>query len=198
MAPVIHQRERTTGIHTRPPLKPPSHLPPHPTPLGCHRALALGSWHHTANFRRLSILHMVAYMLSHLSHVDSLKPCAHSLPGSSVQGILQAEILEWVAISSSRGSSWPRDQTRVSLCLLHWQMGSLPLAPPRKPNDYVSVLLTVLLYLTFCLTPSSRDADSIGREFLPHTRGSTGPHPGPCWECGVHFFQSVCPLSPKY
>ena len=37
-----------------------------------------------------------------------------SLPGSSVHKILQARILEWVAIPSSRGSSWPRDQTRVS------------------------------------------------------------------------------------
>ena len=34
---------------------------------------------------------------------------------SSVHGILQARILEWVAISFSRGSSWPRDQTWVSL-----------------------------------------------------------------------------------
>ena len=34
--------------------------------------------------------------------------------GSSVHGILQARILEWVAISSSRGSSQPRDQTHVS------------------------------------------------------------------------------------
>ena len=33
---------------------------------------------------------------------------------SSVHGILQAKILEWVAISLSRGSSWPRDWTRVS------------------------------------------------------------------------------------
>ena len=33
---------------------------------------------------------------------------------SSVHGILQARILEWVAISFSRGSSWPRDQTWVS------------------------------------------------------------------------------------
>ena len=32
-----------------------------------------------------------------------------SLPGSSVQGILQARILEWVAISFSRGSSQPRE-----------------------------------------------------------------------------------------
>ena len=37
-----------------------------------------------------------------------------SPPGSSVHGILQARILEWVAISFSRESSWPRDQTKVS------------------------------------------------------------------------------------
>ena len=36
------------------------------------------------------------------------------LPGSSVHGIFQARALEWVAISFSRGSSQPRDQTRVS------------------------------------------------------------------------------------
>ena len=41
-------------------------------------------------------------------------PMDCSPPGSSVHGILQARILEWVAISSSRGSSWPRDQTHVS------------------------------------------------------------------------------------
>ena len=37
-----------------------------------------------------------------------------SPPGSSVHGILQAWILEWVAISFSRGSSWSRDRTHVS------------------------------------------------------------------------------------
>ena len=37
-----------------------------------------------------------------------------SLPGSSVLGIFLARILEWVAISFSRGSSWPRDRTHVS------------------------------------------------------------------------------------
>ena len=37
-----------------------------------------------------------------------------SLPGSSVHGILQARILEWVAIPSSKGSSWVRDQTLIS------------------------------------------------------------------------------------
>ena len=38
-----------------------------------------------------------------------------SLPVSSVCGILQTRTLEWVAISFSRGSSWPRDRTQVSL-----------------------------------------------------------------------------------
>ena len=41
-------------------------------------------------------------------------PINCSPPGSSVHRILQAIILEWIAIPFSRGSSWPRDQTRVS------------------------------------------------------------------------------------
>ena len=41
-------------------------------------------------------------------------PMDYSLPGSSGHGIFQARVLEWVAISFSRGSSWPRDRTRVS------------------------------------------------------------------------------------
>ena len=41
-------------------------------------------------------------------------PMDCSLPGSSVHGIFQARVLEWVAISFSRGSSWLRDQTQVS------------------------------------------------------------------------------------
>ena len=45
---------------------------------------------------------------------DSCDPVDCSLPGSSVHGILQARILEWVAISYSRGSSRPRNRTRVS------------------------------------------------------------------------------------
>ena len=41
-------------------------------------------------------------------------PIDCSLPGSSVHGILQARTLEWVAMPSSRGSSWPRDWTCIS------------------------------------------------------------------------------------
>ena len=45
---------------------------------------------------------------------DSLQPVDCSPPSSSVHGILQARVLEWVAISFSRGSSRPRDRTQVS------------------------------------------------------------------------------------
>ena len=41
-------------------------------------------------------------------------PMGYRLPGSSVQGILQARIPEWFAIPFSRGSSQPRDQAQVS------------------------------------------------------------------------------------
>ena len=52
-------------------------------------------------------------------------PTDCSPPGSSVYGIFQARILEWVAISSSPGDL-PTQRWNLSLqCLLHWQVGSL-------------------------------------------------------------------------
>ena len=56
-----------------------------------------------------------------------------SPPGSSVHGIVQARILEWVAISSSRGSSWLRDQTHVSWFVYHWHVDSLSLCYLESP-----------------------------------------------------------------
>ena len=45
-----------------------------------------------------------------------------SLPGSSVRGILQARIVEWVAMPSSKECSQPRDQTLISyvFCIGRW------------------------------------------------------------------------------
>ena len=58
-------------------------------------------------------------------------PMDCSLPGSSVHGIFQARILEWVAISFSRGSSWPRDWTRVSHIVgRHFTVWATREAPP--------------------------------------------------------------------
>ena len=65
---------------------------------------------------------------------DSLPPhVLCNLPGSSVQEILEGSILEWVAVASSRGSSWPRDGTHVSPCFLQWQTDLLPLSHLRSP-----------------------------------------------------------------
>ena len=62
-------------------------------------------------------------MLSHFSCVSLCNPVDCSPSGSSVHGVLQARILEWVVMPSSRGSSIP------------WLVGSLPLAPPGKPRS---------------------------------------------------------------
>ena len=81
-------------------------------------------------------------VLRHFKSCPTLcDPMDCSPPGSSVHGILQAIILEWVAISSSRGSSWPRGQTFI--CLLHWQSSSLPPVPPGKPicHERIKILL---------------------------------------------------------
>ena len=58
----IHQHESALGMHMSPPSWNATHLPPHPIPLGCHRALALGFLHHTSNTHWLSILYIVMYM----------------------------------------------------------------------------------------------------------------------------------------
>ena len=72
--------------------------------------------------------HTHTYMLTcsvTQSCLSLCNPMDCSLPDSSVIGIFQARILEWVAISYSSGPSRPRDWTHVS-CLLHWQADSLP------------------------------------------------------------------------
>ena len=75
-----------------------------------------------------------------------------SLPGSSVLGISQARILEWVAISFSRGSSLPRDQTHIS-CL----PGSfLTIEPPGKSFDDSLLVVFIGLYWWYVSSESSK------------------------------------------
>ena len=59
------------------------------------------------------LLSLVVVVLVAQSCPTLCDPMDCSPPGSSVHGILQARILEWIAIPFSRGSFWPRDQTRV-------------------------------------------------------------------------------------
>ena len=70
------------------------------------------------------------YVLNHFSRVWLWDPMDCSPPGSSVRGILQARILEWVAMPSFKGFSWLRDWTQVSYVLICWQVDSLPLVLP--------------------------------------------------------------------
>ena len=77
---------------------------------------------------------------------DSLWPYGYSLPSSSVHGILQARILEWVAIPFSRKSSQPRDGTYV----FRVAGGLFTTEPLRKPqkNEYCQVIQqTKITYL---------------------------------------------------
>ena len=57
----------------------------------------------------------------------------HSLPGSSVYGIFQARILEWVCHALLHGIFPTQGSNPHLLCLMHCQAGSLPLVPPGKP-----------------------------------------------------------------
>ena len=94
----------------------------------------------------------------------------YSLPGSSVHGISQARILEWVAICSSRGSSRPRDQTCASCRQADWQADSIPL------NHQ------------WLLFSRSVVTDSLRPHGLQHARLTCpSPSPGACW--------NSCPLS---
>ena len=72
----------------------------------------------------------VVVQSSHVRLFCDFKDCSPT--GSSVHGISQARILEWVTLSFSRGSFWPRDQTHVS-CLAG---AFFTTKPPRKPPSY--------------------------------------------------------------
>ena len=77
------------------------------TEVGCHFLLQ------DIFLTQILNLHLLLWQADSLplSHHESSK---HTEWGSSAHGILQARILEWVAIPFSRGSSWPRDGTQVS------------------------------------------------------------------------------------
>ena len=63
----------------------------------------------------INIIHTLKVKVMSLSHVQIFcDPMDCSLPGYSVHGIFQARVLEWLAISFSRGSSQPRDRTLLS------------------------------------------------------------------------------------
>ena len=89
---------------------------------------------------------MHACMLSHFSRVWLCNPMDGSPPGSSVHEILQARILEWAIMPSSRESSRPRDQTQVS-CVSYiagWFFTGWATRETQEIGAHVSFLIVVL------------------------------------------------------
>ena len=67
---------------------------------------------------------------------------------SSVHGILQARMLDWVAIPFPRGSSQPRDRTQVSC---RFQADSLPSEPPGKSSNTMYIHMCICMYVCICV-----------------------------------------------
>ena len=123
-------------------------------------------------------------------------PVDCSLPGSSTHGIFQARILEWAAISSSRGSSGHRDQTLVS-CISctgrrihhHWET---PFAYLDRHKLHAHIVFTVCLRLFSVLQISccsiAKSHPTLRPHGLQHARLLCPPlSPGVC--------SNSCPLS---
>ena len=78
-------------------------------------------------YKSLNVVFAGVQLLSHVWLLAHPMDC--SLPGSSVHATLQARILEWVTISFSGESAWPRDQTYVS-CIGNQFFATKPLGKP--------------------------------------------------------------------
>ena len=106
----------------------------------------------------------------------------YSLIGSFVRGISQARTLEWVAISSSRGSFWPKDQTCVSCVscigkwiLYHWTSED-SLKPYCMPSNFSCVSLHPHgLSPARLLCPWNSPGKNTELVAMPSSRGSSWP-----------------------
>ena len=151
-------------------------IPPHPTPLGCYRALDFSSLHHTANFHRLSnfihgnvyISMLLLLLLSCFSRVQlcaTPEMAAHQAPPSL--GFSRQE-LEWVAIAFSNAWKW---KVKVK-SLSHVQLPATP------------------------WTAAFQDPPSVG--FARQQCWSGAPLPSPMFQCyslnlSHLFLPTLCP-----
>ena len=124
-------------------------------------------------------------------------PVDYSLPGSSIHGIFQARILEWVSISFSRRSSRPRDWTRVSH-IVGWPFTVWAYGGDNEDNANLLQKVPCTHYYSQCPQPCSRPPlthasarhswtswASLGQSFTPSN------HPS----LNLSFYLSVCILS---
>ena len=115
-----------------------------------------------------------------LSHVQFFATLWTVSPGSSVHGILPARTLEWVAISSYWGFSWPRDWTHASCvpCIAD----SLPLSHQGSPHKIMLLLLLLSRFsrVRLCATPemaAHQAPPSLGFSRQEHWSGLPFPPP---------------------
>ena len=82
----------------------------------CHHILGNSLWELSAPWSKVWLPWGCQVVLCSAAQLypTLCNPMDRNPPGSSVHGVFQARMLEWVAISSSRGASPPRDQARIS------------------------------------------------------------------------------------
>ena len=112
-------------------------------------------------------------------------PMDCSPPGSPVHEILQARILEWVAISYSRGSSWPRDRAHIS-CVSHITGRLFTTESPGKSLHYVAVATQSLSCVHLFVSPWLQHARPPCPSPTPRTCSNSCPsswwcHPTKSW-----------------
>ena len=125
-------------------------------------------------------------------------PMDCSPPGSSGHGILQARTLVWVAVHFSRGSSWPRDRTRVSsvFCigkwiLYHWcHLGSpqhsiiaisARLKWKKQKGSYLDGVSNLSLYLPKNISATGKPKLLLFRLSSDQVIISSNPHSSTLW-----------------
>ena len=114
---------------------------------------------------------------------DFVTPVDSGPPGSSIHGILQARILEWVVIPFSRGSSWPKDQTCIS---------ALAGRSSTTSTTWSSVQFSCSVVSKSLWLHESQHARP------PCPSPTPGVHPNPCpssWWCHPTISSSVIPFS---
>ncbi|CAI9169441.1 unnamed protein product [Rangifer tarandus platyrhynchus] len=110
-----------------------------------------------------------------------------SSPGSSVHGILPARILQWVAISFSRGSSLPRHQTRIS-CIADRFFTAEPINP--LSVMCIKSLSHVQLFATpWSIAPQAPLSKGFSRQ--EHWSGLSFPPPGIFLTQGLNLLSLV-------
>ena len=96
----------------------------------------------------ISLFSLYTYMLGHFSHVWLCNPMDSSPLGASAHGILQARILEWVAIPFSKGSFQPRDWTWISYVSLAGRFLTTSATWEVESNLSCSFLSSILFFFS--------------------------------------------------